>query len=198
MAKLYTHSYTPEKLALKSREEVETIRKNAARLGAMDLVEMCDRDLASRSPAKSKKNKETHPKHSETDVVTGYHFVCERDRGVIQIGGGRFWTGSWVVAEINVRNSLKYRAYLALHESKSEASYRQGQILNYRRSPRDMLGTNESSPEVKTEEGIEFLIQETNEPYAWVGSGSGEKGYRWTKIASPAASEPVGIEETPQ
>jgi len=196
MAKSYTHNYTPKKLALESRQNVDTIRKNAARLGAIDLVEMCDRDLASRPSTKSKRNHEIHPKHSETDVVTGYHFVCERDRGVTQIGDGRFWSGSWVVAEVNVKNSLKYGAYLALHESKSDASYRQGQILNYRRSPRDMLEGNESSPEVKTEEGIEFLVQETNEPYAWVGTATGEKGYRWTKIVSTPISE-VAAEVAP-
>jgi hypothetical protein len=197
MTKLYSHNYTAEKLALESRQNVETIRKNAVRLGAVDLVEMCDRDLQSRSPPKRAGSKEIHPKHSDTDVVTGYHFVCERDRGVTQIGDGRFWSGSWVAAEVNVKNSLRYGAYLALHESKSEASYRQGQILNYRRSPRDMLGSKESAGEAKTEEGIEFLVQETNEPYAWVGAGAGEKGYRWTKIVSTPNSEPVGARATP-
>jgi len=188
MAKAYSHNYTPEKLALESRKNVETIRKNAARLGAGDLVEMCDRDLELRAPTKSKRSQEAYPKSSDADVVTGYHFVCARDRGVTRAGDGCFWSGSWVVGEGNVKNSLKYGAYLALHGSKSEASYRQGQILNYRRSPRDMLGTNKSDPEVKTEEGIEFLVRETNEPYAWVGTSTGEKGYRWSKIASTSVS----------
>jgi hypothetical protein len=198
MAKLYSHNYTPEKLALESRENVETIRKNAARLGAIDLVKMCDSDLQARPSPKSKQNRKTHPKLSDADVVTGYHFVCGRDRGVSQIGNGQFWSGSWVVAEINVKNSLKYGAYLALHESKLETSYRQGQILNYRRSPRDMLHSDKPGQQAKTEEGIEFLVQETNEPYVWVGESTGEKGYRWTKIAAISNSEPVGAEVTSQ
>jgi hypothetical protein len=188
MAKAYSHNYTREKLSLESRQNVDTIRKNASRLGASDLVEMCDRDLESRAPTKSKRSQEAHSKVSSADIVTGYHFVCERDRGVTQLGDGCFWTGSWVVAEDNVRNSLKYGAYVALHEAKSEVSYRQGQILNYRRSPRDMLGVNKSDLEVKTEEGIEFLVREANEPYAWVGTSTGEKGYRWAKIASTAVA----------
>jgi hypothetical protein len=191
MAKSYSHNYTPDKLARESRENVETIRRNAARLGAIDLVKMCDSDLQVRPSPKSKQNRKARPKLSDTDVVTGYHFVCGRDRGVAQIRNGQFWSGSWVVAEINVKNSLKYGAYLALHESKSETSYRQGQILDYRRSPRDMLHSDKLGEEAKTDEGIEFLVQETNEPYAWVGEGTGEKGYRWTKIAGTSNPESI-------
>jgi hypothetical protein len=193
MAKSYSHNYTPEKLALESRENVETIRKNAVRLGAIDLVEMCNRDLESRKPAKRKRTADQHPKRSDTDVVIGYHFVCERDRGVTQVGNGSFWSGSWVVNEGNVEASLSYGAYLALHESKSDLSYRQGQILNFRRSPRDMLANKKSDPEVKIEEGIEFLVRETNEPYG-VGTATGEKGYRWVKIASVSSSQAVSAD----
>lgn len=198
MAKSYSHNYTPQKLALESRENVETIRRNAARLGAIDLVKMCETDLEARPPRKSKRSEKTHPKLSDTDLVAGYHFVCGRDRGVTQIGNGQFWSGSWVVAEVNAKNSVKYGAYLALHESKSEISYRQGQILDYRRSPRDMLGSDKPGEEAKIEEGIEFLVQETNEPYAWVGESTGEKGYRWTKIAVTSNSGPVVAEVTPR
>jgi hypothetical protein len=194
MAKLYSHNYTPERLALDSRENVETVRKNAIRLGAIDLVEMCDRDLESRKPAKREKTADQHPKRSNTDVVVGYHFVCERDRGVTQVGDGSFWSGSWVVSEDNVKASLRYGAYLALHESRSDLSCRQGQILNYRRSPRDMLANKKSDPEAKIEEGIEFLVRETNEPFVWVGAATGEKGYRWAKIASVSSSPTVSAD----
>jgi hypothetical protein len=189
MAKPYTHSWTPEKLAAKDRKAVEAIRKNAARLGANDLIEMCDNDLKARAPHKEKRAFSTQARHSEGDVVTGYHFVCQRDRGVTPAGENRFWSGSWVVAEINVRASIQFGAYLALHETKSNVSYRQGQILDYRRSPRDMLSQTEEVG--KTEEGIEFLVQETSEPYAWVGAGAGEKGYRWSRIVAAPTPEPV-------
>ncbi|MBM3527489.1 MAG: hypothetical protein FJX62_05320 [Alphaproteobacteria bacterium] len=172
------------------------MRKNAVRLGATDLVTMCDEHLQSRTPVQKKPTQDTHSEHSATDVVTGYHFVCARDRGVSPAEPGHFWSGSWVVAEGNVRNSLKYDAYLALHESKTAPSYRQGKIVRYRRSARDMLPAEAPGAASRREEGIEFLVRETNEPYAWVGGGAGEKGYRWTKIAAflnaeSAASEGV-------
>jgi hypothetical protein len=196
MAKAYSHNYTPEKLALLNRQAVEAIRKNAIRYGAADLLEMCDQDLASRTQPKKRGIHAKHPKSSETDVVTGYHFVCKRDRGVTQIGDGRFQSGSWVVSEANVKKSLEYGAYLALHESKVDASYRQGQILGYSRSPRNMLA-DLNQEGAKTEEGIEFLVQETDEPYAWVGDSTGEKGYRWTKIATSQGSLPPATNDIP-
>jgi hypothetical protein len=196
MAKSFSHTYTPEKLAAKLRKEVEAIRKNAVRLGATDLVSMCDEDLKLRTPIQTGKTQHPQSEHLGTDVVTGYHFVCARDRGVSPAEPGRFWSGSWVVAESNVRKSLKYDSYLALHETKADVSYRQGKILNYRRSPRDMLPTDAPGAGSRREEGIEFLVQETNEPYAWVGTGAGEKGYRWTKIVSAPKVEP-GVSEGP-
>jgi hypothetical protein len=184
MPKLFSHTWTPEKLAAKSRKEVDAIRTNAVRLGATDLVTMCDEDMRSRAPAQKAPVRTVHSEHSGTDVVTGYHFVCARDRGVSPAELGRFWSGSWVVAEGNVRNSLKYDAYLALHESKADQSYRQGKILDYRRSARDMLPTDVLGASSRREVGIEFLVQETSEPYSWVGGGAGEKGYRWSKIVT--------------
>jgi hypothetical protein len=121
--------------------------------------------------------------------VTGYHFVCERGRGVTEIGDGRFWSGSWVVAESKVRKSVERGAYLALHEAKGEVSYRQGTIVDYRRSPRDMVPESETGASSQIEEGIEFLVQEADLPYTWVGGGSGEKGYRW---ASETTAAPEG------
>jgi hypothetical protein len=170
-----SHSWNVEKLALMTRAEVEALRANAVRLNAPDLIELCDLDLAERRP----KNTRTHraqADHSEIDIVTGYHFVCGDNLGVKDVGDGRFWSGSWVVAEDNVRKSIKYGAYLALHESKSERSYRQGKISDYRRTSRGMVS--------KMEDGIEFFVQATNESYDWVGAGAGEKGYRWTKIVT--------------
>ena len=66
MGKSYTHTWTPEKLALESRQNVETIRKNAICLGAKELIEMCDGDLKSRAPAKVKRVGQTHAKLSDS------------------------------------------------------------------------------------------------------------------------------------
>jgi hypothetical protein len=196
MTKLSSPTWTPEKLAAKTRNEVNAIRNNAVRLGVIDLVSMCDEDIKSRAPTQKTRAQQTHSEHSETDVVIGYHFVCARDRGVSPANPGLFWSGSWVVAEDNVRNSLKHNAYLSLHESKANPSYRQGKILDYRRSARDMLPTDAPGAGSRREEGIEFLVQETIEPYAWVGGGAGEKGYRWAKIIG-ASHVKLAVTEDP-
>ncbi|MBX3581896.1 MAG: hypothetical protein KF810_08380 [Rhizobiaceae bacterium] len=175
MVKTPTHTYTPEVLADWERGKLELLRDNARRLGAEDVLQMCERELARRVPQTPRK-RQTGSEHAEGDVVTGYHFVCARGRGVTESTDGRFWSGSWVVAERNVRESLKYGAHLALHETKAEPSYRQGEIVDYRRSPRDMID--------KDNEGIEFLVQETGQSYDWVGAGAGEKGYQWSKRSS--------------
>jgi hypothetical protein len=51
-----------------------------------------------------------------------------------------------------------------------------------------MLPSDAPGAENRRDEGIEFLIDETNEPYVWIGSGSGEKGYRWTDVKSISKS----------
>jgi hypothetical protein len=177
------HPWTPEKLAAKAKKEVEVIRENALKKGVDDLVKLCDLDLAARRPVRNPRVASAGTAHSNNEFVEGYHFVCQRDRGVTDQGNGRFWTGSWVVAEDNVQKSLKYSSYLALHESKSDLSYRQGRVLDYRRSARDMLA-DKNDGEAKVEEGIEFLVQESPTPYAWQGGGSGEKGYKWSKTSA--------------
>lgn len=177
-----SHSITSDKLATYKLEDLDNLRANALRLGADDVIQMCDEELAKRPPRKAKIGRQ-QAEHHGGDVVTGYHFVCSRNRGVTEAGGGRFWSGSWVVAERNVQDSLRYGAYLALHESKADFSYRQGQLLDYRKASREMVA--------KSEDGIEFLIQETPQRYQWVGSGAGEKGYRWEKLVrNPAQSSP--------
>jgi len=177
------HSWTPEKLAAKNKKEVEVIRENALKKGVSDLVGMCDLDLEARKPTPKLRTTSTGSSHSSDEFVEGYHFVCQRDRGVTDHSQGQFWTGSWVVAEDNVQKSLKYNSYVALHESKSDLSYRQGRILDYRRSPRDMLA-DRNEGETKIDEGIEFLVQEEATPYPWHGGGAGEKGYKWSQTSS--------------
>ncbi len=169
-----SHSITPDKLAGYNIDALDNLRANALRLGADDVVRLCDEELAKRPPRKTKISRQ-QGEHISGDVVTGYHFVCSRNRGVTEAGGGRFWSGSWVVAERNVQESLRYGAYLALHESKADFSYRQGQLVDYREASREMVA--------KFDDGIEFLIQETPQRYQWIGNGAGEKGYRWEKLA---------------
>ena len=177
------HQWTPEKLAAKSKKEIEVIRENALKKGVSDLVEMCDLDLEAKKPVSKPRATTTSSAHSSDAFVEGYHFVCKNARGVAEDVAGKFRTGSWVVAESNVQKSLRYGAYIALHESKPDASYRQGKLIGYRRTIRDMLA-DENGGETKIEEGIEFLVEETAQSYSWVGEATGEKGYKWSSTIS--------------
>ncbi|HEV7414646.1 MAG TPA: hypothetical protein VGN98_00705 [Tianweitania sediminis] len=177
MTKKPAHTFTPETLKTFDKKKVETIRDNAVRLGADDLVAMCEEDLAARAPvarARSSSSSSTRRvsaggSASRTgDVVGGYHFVCEKDHGVIDLGDGRFWSGTWTVSDADVDKSLDAGAYLALHETKSQPSYRQGKIVGYRKAPGD-------------DEGVEFLVESQPKARAWVGAGSGDKGYKWVR-----------------
>jgi hypothetical protein len=176
------HSYTPEKLSGWDTAKLRTLCENAVRQGANDLVAMCEYELALRKP--HARVRLAQEEHSENSFVSEYHFVCAKDRGVIGSGPGRFWSGAWVVAEANVKRSIECGAYLALHETKAEVSYRQGKILDYRIGTRDMID--------KQNHGIEFLIEETGIPLEWSGGGSGEKGYKWEELSRPISHGKVG------
>jgi hypothetical protein len=84
---------------------------------------------------------------------------------------GTFWSGIWVVARVHAERAPSVGAYLALHETKAEPSYRQGLVGGWRRATR-AVG--------KMEEGMEFLVRPTDRPYDWAGEGKGEKGYKWS------------------
>lgn len=177
------HAWTLEKLAAKDKKEVVVIRDNAIKKNVPDLVAMCDFDLEKRKPSAKVRAVTSSGERSSSDFVEGYHFVCKNARGVTEDSPGKFRTGSWVVSESNVQLSLKCGAYVALHESKPDVSYRQGKLLGYRRTIRDMLA-DENNGETKINEGIEFFVEETAQAYSWVGEATGEKGYKWSKISS--------------
>jgi hypothetical protein len=170
MAK-HTHSWTSEKLSSLSKSDLKSLSANAERMKSLDLMELCNAELISRAPMKA--SAKSSSKNSMDEVVTGFHFVCTNNRGVVDNGDGSFWSGSWVVAENRVQECIEYEGYLALHENKNEGSYRQGRVVSYRRAPRDMIE--------RDNEGIEFLVIEDGLHKDWVGSGSGEKGYLWSK-----------------
>jgi hypothetical protein len=96
---------------------------------------------------------------------------------VVENADGTFWTGSWVVDIRHAELASKVGAHVALHENKASKSYRQGLAKAWRRSPRDRE-VFEIAAEI--EEGVEFLVEPTQEPLTWAGEGAGEKGYRWS------------------
>jgi hypothetical protein len=189
--KSLSHQWALEKLAAQDRKSVELILERASKHDAIDLVELCKCDLAQRTKKSVRAASIAMPHRSATDVVIGYHFVCERGRGVTEAGSGRFSSGSWVVAEANVPKSIQVGAYLALHESKKEKSYRQGRVVDFRRSPRDMVSQTDTGAPPQVDEGIEFLVEETGSAYDWFGSGSGEKGYRWLSDSSASNADTI-------
>ncbi|WP_431016072.1 hypothetical protein [Bradyrhizobium pachyrhizi] len=171
--------WTAEKLAALDLAKLKVIRENAERKHAVDLVAMCDAEIAARRPASTPRA--NNPMRRESgDVVTEYHFVCRSDRGVTFNPDGTFWSTSWVVAEDVIKKSLRYGAKLALHNSKSEQSYRQGTIKEYRR-----IG-GFADGEVETR--IDFLVASDDTPLDWAGSGTGEKGYKRIKSTGNAST----------
>lgn len=179
------HGWTPEKVAALDKRELANLLENAKHGNAADVVSMCEAELTTRAPAKVRSGKLAKTKRP-SDFVSEYHFVCGRDRGVIELGNGRFTSGSWVVSVENVRRSLQYGAILALHETKAHKSYRQGRITKYEIASREMVAG-------KVEEGVEFLVEAFDEPLDWYGDGAGEKGYRWAPVVAKASNEASGL-----
>jgi hypothetical protein len=175
-----------ERLAALTLDELKTVRTNAIRLGKSEIISLCDGELARRSPAK--KRVASSSVSNDGKVVGGIHLVCAGDNGVSLNSDGTFWSGTWVVAKEHAVKGEQINAYVALHEKKSEPSYRQGIIKGWRIGTRDR---QYADAPVQTEEGIEFLIEPTPDAYAWVGDGTGEKGYLWVECISTPTSAPV-------
>ncbi len=183
MSKPLKHNFTPDVLKTLDKKKVETILENAQRLGAEDLIAMCELDLAERKPAvgsRSTASRSTSGTRAriasaksvsrENMFANGYHFVCENDAGVIDLGDGRFWSPAAVIAEADPDASLNGGAYLALHEAKTRPSYRQGKIIGFRKVADGAV------------EAVEFLVKAEPKSRAWVGAGAGETGYKWAKV----------------
>jgi hypothetical protein len=160
--------WTAERVSQLSLSEVRRLLENAVRLANLEVVALCEADIARRSPEKPRSKRSNRSPEQVGQNVKGFHFVCEDDAGVTFNPDGTYWTGSWVVDARHAERGVEIGAYVALHADRATASYRQGTILGWRKVGRDRG---------KIENGIEFLIQPTNEPLQWVGRGAGEKGY---------------------
>lgn len=177
--------WSAERLRAMETPQLKQLLANAQKRDASALAALCEEVLSERSPAArssissgrtaSGAARPSGGKRSGSDVVREFHFVCENDRGVTTDGEGFFWTGSWIVSEDEVIKAMEAGAKVALHESRTEMSYRQGKILDYRKTARDMVK--------KRNIGIEFLVAADDVPLAWFGDGTGEKGYRWASDA---------------
>lgn len=174
--------WTPERIALlESIEKVKSLRDNAARRGSSEVVERCDAEILRRNPPRIKSPRSNA--QAETRVgqyVAEFHFVCPNELGVTRQQDGRFRSGTWVVSEDNAETGLKHGSVVALHASKAESSYLQGTIKGWQKRSRESRYAEDQV--VKTEFGIEFLLEPMNTPLSWAGEGAGEKGYAWAPI----------------
>ena len=178
--------WTTEEIAKRSTEEVKLLRHNAAKLGKQEIVDLCDAELSRRKPAPIKRARLAGADEDRAGhYVSEFHFVCPNELGVTRNQDGSIWTGTWVVATANAEAALKYGSHVALHATKAEQSYLQGSIKGWRKSPRESRYAEDQL--VKTEFGIDFLLEPTHSPMMWKGEGAGEKGYAWTPI--PLASQ---------
>ena len=86
-------------------------------------------------------------------------------------------TGIWVVDAANAKAAEKHGALVALHNAKAEPSYIQGRVISWQKKVREDKYSGDQLTKIK--EGVEFLIEPTNEQLAWQGDATGEKGYAW-------------------
>jgi hypothetical protein len=168
-------NWTREKLAELSKSDLQLLIRNAIKREAQELVSLCEEEMKSRKSLKTTTSSSSN-KNALSEYVAGYHFVCERDKGVRSDVEGTFWSGSWVVSKENAEKSLKFGAYVALHESKAQPSYRLGLMIGFQVSERDMVD--------KDNLGIEFHLREVQGSRDWQGGGSGEKGYLWAAVGA--------------
>ncbi|GIQ76633.1 hypothetical protein [Bradyrhizobium sp. RD5-C2] len=177
--------WTQEEIAQRSTDQIKIIQENAAKQGRSDVVTLCANELEARKPARAKAIKaRPSSKQRLREYVSEFHFVCPKETDVTQNADGSTWTGTWVVAEEIVDAALTYGSIVALHTSKAELSYLQGEIRAWRRSPRQRRYADGQT--VKTTSGIDFLLTPNDNPVPWHGDGAGEKGYRWAEIPSSA------------
>lgn len=165
--------WTADRIAGLTLDQVKSIRKNAAKRGAQGTVDLCDVDLARRNRRATKR---AEIKHTHVEgMVRGFHFVCPTEKGLTRNRDGTVWTGTWVVDKNHAERAARIGAYVALHAAKSELSYLQGVVRDWRHKEHEPAYADGQL--VKTKFGIDFLIEPTHEPLQWHGDGSGEKGY---------------------
>ena len=156
-------TYEPSVDQLRSMppNKIRTIMSNARTQSRLDIVKRCEKVLFETNALERHRG----------DYVVEFHFVCRNDENVQETGQGTFWSGNWWVDEDHARLAPRVGAVLALHEDKSQLSYRQGYIDDWKQ-----VISNE--PGDKQQVRVCFLVRETEQPLAWAGEGSGEKGYK--------------------
>jgi hypothetical protein len=173
--------WSAEKIALlKTIEEVKSLRDNAEKRGNTEIVDLCKVELDRRKPVRPKGLARVRDQESRAgQYVSEFHFVCPNESEVKRDPDGSIRTGTWVVAAANAETAVKYGSLVALHITKAEPSYLQGRVKAWAKQAREPRNADDEL--VKTEFGIEFLLEPTHTPLPWKGDSSGEKGYAWAQ-----------------
>jgi hypothetical protein len=172
--------WSSERVSFLSLEQIKVLRANALAKANDALVSLCDAELARRAPVRKKTISNSKSRSKPDEYVIGYHFVCPRERGVTLNGDGTAWTGTWVVDRALAERSALHGAYAALHTAKSESSYLQGKIKDWRRAKRDREYAD--GRPAKIPYGVDFLLELTEQHHDWQGDSTGERGYLWGPI----------------
>ena len=167
--------WSAQRISSLPTEQIKDLRANATKKGATSIVELCDTELLRRKPPRKEK---AVTQDRSGQFVSCFHFVCPKEKEITRNPDGTVWSGTWVVSEENAEMSLRYGGKVALHIARAELSYLQGVIKGWRRSPR-RHEYSDGIP-VRTQSGIDFLLEPTAEPLQWVGDATGEKGYEWS------------------
>jgi hypothetical protein len=139
--------------------ELRQVKLNAVKKNRHDIAAICAEILSIRNPSKNSKGK----------IVVEFHFICLTGLNLFPLEHGLYKSGQWVVAEKHCKKAKVYGSMVALHKQKSQLSYFQGKILDYRRVLH-----------VETQRWrIEFILDPTSQPLAWYGNAAGERGYRY-------------------
>lgn len=154
--------WTVEKLASLDAAQLDRVKKNATAKAETNLANLC---------AELQRKRRTSTATRASAAVVGFHFVCKNDYEVEIEPDGTFWSGVWAIDEAHCEPAIKLNGYVALHDTKLTPSYRQGQIIDWRRDKRSK-GSKDF--------GVSFKLRPLPEPIQWHGQGSGEKGYRRT------------------
>ncbi len=163
-----------ERISKMSREEIKALQANAQRLGATEVLDLCKTAL---TPARSGNPKHVGV-HNRGRPVIGFHFVCPTETAVTKNLDGTVWTGTWVVDQKHAERGARIGAYVALHTTKSQPSYLQGTIKDWRKAERESHYAEDTPARIRY--GIDFLLEPTDSPFEWQGDGAGEKGYAYS------------------
>jgi hypothetical protein len=154
--------WTTEKLLELDPVRLERLRQNALTKGETDLAQHC---VDIQQTRKAKLPSTNRPK----DPVVGFHFVCKGDYEVTEEADGSFRSGVWAVDSGHCDPAIELGGYVALHDTKQVASYRQGTIIGWTLKPRS---------KGSTAMGVEFHLSPIRQGMSWYGRGAGERGYR--------------------